>query len=68
MRSLWNRVLFDWTVWRLKRKLLRSSPVLREIDAKERAARKAHRSTRAITAERSRIVHQQLAREVGRTA
>jgi hypothetical protein len=68
MRALIARLAFDWTMWRLKRKLIRSSPIIRDLDAEERAARKAHRGVRAIAAERSRIVHQQLAREVGRTA
>ena len=68
MHALINRMIFDWLVWRTKRKLYRARPDLRDIDAKIRAARKAHRSTHAFTAERSRIVHQQLAREVGRTA
>lgn len=66
MRSLVSRMLFDWTMWRLKRKLLRLSPTIRAIDAEERAARKAHGRTRELAAARSRIVHQQLAREVGR--
>ena len=68
MHALINRILFDWLVWRTKRKLFRACPELRDLDAEERAARKAHRGVRAITAERSRIVHQQLAREVGSTA
>lgn len=66
MRSLWNRVIFDFIVWRAKQKLYRVNPKLRDLDAEERAARKAHRSVRAIAAERSRIVHQRLARELGR--
>ena len=68
MHALINRMIFDWLVWRTKRKLYRANPKLRELDVEERAARKAHRGVRAIAAERSRIVHQQLAREVGRTA
>lgn len=68
MRSLIRRLLFDWTLWRAKRKLYRAQPELKALADEERAARKAHRSVRAIAAERSRIVHQQLAREVGWTA
>lgn len=66
MRSLILRMLFDWDMWRAKRKLFRACPELVAIAAEERAARKGHRRTRELTAERARIVHQQLAREVGR--
>lgn len=66
MRALISRLLFDWTVWRLKRKLMRSSPILREIDTRERAARAKHRPVKPLIVERSRIVHDKLAREVGR--
>lgn len=68
MRSLINRILFDWSVWRLRRKLLRMSPALREIDAKERAARSKHKPVKQYQAERSRLLHAELAREVGRHA
>ena len=60
------KLIFGWNVWRLKRKLLRSSPVLRDIDARERAARRAHRAVKPIMLERSRIVHADLARSIGR--
>jgi len=66
MRSLIRRLLFDWDLWRAKRKLFRACPELVAIEAEERAARKGHRRIRELSAERSRIVHQQLAREVGR--
>lgn len=68
MHALIERMVFDWTVWRLKRKLLRASPALREIEAQERAARRRHKAVRGLAAERSRIVHAQLAREIGRLA
>jgi hypothetical protein len=66
MRSLINRLCFDWTVWRLRRKLLRASPALREIETRERAARVAHKAVKPIRAERSKLIHDELAREVGR--
>lgn len=66
MRALVSRLLFDWAVWRLKRRLLAQSPAIRDLDARERAARKAHKAVRGIHAERSRLMHAELAREVGR--
>lgn len=66
MHALIQRLIFDWHVWRLRQKLLRASPALREIEAREKAARKAHKSVKHLRAERSRIVHAELAREVGR--
>lgn len=68
MRSLVSRMLFDWTMWRLKRKLLRLSPTIRAIDAEQRAARKAHRRHSHLAAKRSRLIHAELARELGRHA
>lgn len=66
MRSLINRMIFDWTVWRLRRKLLRISPALREIDTRERVAHARHKPVKPLRAERSRLIHAELARGVGR--
>lgn len=66
MHALINRLIFDWTVWRLRQRLLRASPALREVEARERAARASHKAVKPLWAERSRLVHAELAREVGR--
>lgn len=66
MRALINRVVFDFIVWRLKRKLLRSIPALRANDAQIREERRHHHQTRALMAERRRLIHAELARGVGR--
>ena len=66
MHSFISKLLFDWTVWRLRRKLLRCTPALRDIEAREREARAKHCPVKSIMLERSKIVHDELAREVGR--
>lgn len=65
MRSLINRILFGWEVWRLKRRMLRASPALREIDKREREARRNHRAVLPIIEERRRLLHARLSREIG---
>lgn len=66
MPALVRKLLFDWRVWLLRRKLLRTFPELREIDDLERKARRGHKAVRHLVAARSRIVHAKLARELGR--
>jgi hypothetical protein len=66
MRALISRLLFDWTVWRTKRRLYRACPELRVVDDLERAARRQHRPVLGIMAERRRLIHAELSREVGR--
>jgi len=61
-----SRVLYEYTICRLKKKHRAQDYRIRELDSKERAARRDHRATRPYEAERSRIVHQRLARELGR--
>jgi hypothetical protein len=66
MRSLIGRMIFDWIVWRTRQKLYRACPELRDVDARERAARRQHRPVLGIMAERRRLIHAELSREVGR--
>lgn len=68
MRSLINRILFDWTVWQTKRRLFRACPELREIDKREREARRQHRPVVPIIEERRRLLHARLTREIGKPA
>lgn len=65
MRALIEKALFAFEVWRLKRKLFRVSPALREIDRLEREAKRRHKSSGLLAREHRRLVHDQLVREIG---
>ena len=66
MHSFISKLIFDWTVWRLSRKQLRAKPRLRELQDRIREAKANHRPVRYLEAERSRLVHADLARSLGR--
>ena len=59
-----KRALHAWNVWRVRQRLYRACPALRDVDASERAALRAHRPVRPIRAERRYLMHALLAREV----
>jgi glucose-6-phosphate isomerase len=64
MRGLVARMLFDWNVWRLKRKLLRTRPDYRAAYEAEQRDRRQHKPTRVHEAMKRAALHDELRREV----